>query len=55
MSLSCKHYIKLYRDVFDKQPTAKEINLYRLYQCENCKRWFSLIGKVPKREGEMRK
>jgi len=27
----------------NKEPTDEEINKYRLFKCEGCKRWYSLL------------
>ena len=44
---ACNHPTKAYKDdPFGEpyQPTDKEINEHRLYQCHSCKKWYSLIG-----------
>jgi len=47
MSYSCHHPVKAYKENpfgAPYEPTQEEINEYRLYQCNDCKKWFSLIG-----------
>jgi len=41
MSLICSHY---YANPFRNQfPDKEEINKYRLYWCDECKKWFSFL------------
>ncbi len=43
MQTICKHYINQFHN---QSPTNGEINKYRLYKCEGCGYWFSLLGEV---------
>ncbi len=47
----CRHYVKSYFDTSDRsKPTKEEINKSRLYQCKQCKKWFSFWNHTKKNQ-----
>ncbi|KKM26490.1 hypothetical protein LCGC14_1584330 [marine sediment metagenome] len=38
MTISCRHLINSYSN---QNPTDREINLYRLWKCSRCEKWYS--------------
>lgn len=44
MSVTCRHTNEFLGAFENREPTEKEINIHRLWQCPQCKKWISLIG-----------
>lgn len=42
---TCKHSVKPFYNALDgaERPTEYQIRVYKVYQCEICHKWFSLI------------